>query len=672
MPTAAETARAQWLRHELHRHNHLYYTLAQPEISDAEFDGLLRELQALEQQYPELRTDDSPTQRVGGEVTKTFATWRHRTPMRSLANAYSLDELREFDQRLRTGLGRDDRAYVLQLKIDGVALSLHYSGGKLVRGVTRGNGTEGDDITANVRTIRDIPLRLLADDPRARTDFEVRGEVYMTYADFEALNAQRAELGEEPLMNPRNTTAGTLKLQDSAVVAQRPLRFWAYYLDFDSPGLSPATDWENLALLAQWGFPVNPHNTRAYDLEATEAYILHWQGRNEQLPYATDGVVVKLDALAQREELGSTAKSPRWAVAYKYAAEEAQTVLESIEWSVGRTGYVTPVANLRPVVLAGTTVKRASLYNFDEIGRLGLHYGDRVTVLKSGEIIPKVVAVDASRRAPEAPPVVPPTTCPACGTPLAQHPGEVGHFCPNWAGCPPQVRGRIEHFAHRKAMDIDGLGSEIVGQLVGAGLVQSPADLYDLTYEQLVGLERFADKSARNLVEAIAASRAVPFERVLFSLGIRYVGEGVAQKLAAHFGSLDALLEASEETLTSVHAIGGRIAEALVAWRAQPETHAELARLRAAGLQLSAGPGAEKLSDRLSGQKIVISGTFEGHSRDALQDLVKAHGGTVASSVSKNVDFILAGANMGPAKLEKAQQLGLRILGIDDFMEMLA
>lgn len=672
MPVPAEAvARAAYLRTELHRHNHLYYIEARPEITDAAFDQLLQELLQLEAAYPELETPDSPTQRVGGTITKEFPTWQHTRPMLSLANAYSFEELREFDTRLRKGLGSDSRAYVLQLKIDGVAMSLHYEAGMLVRAVTRGNGREGDIITANVKTVRGVPLRIAAHHPLAQAAFEVRGEIYMRVPDFETLNAQRAELGEEPLMNPRNTTAGTLKLQDSRVVASRPLRFWAYHLHIEAPGTNPPTDWEALRLLGDLGFPVNPHNQRVESLEAAETYITEWDTRRHSLDYETDGVVLKLDALAPREELGSTAKSPRWAVAYKYAAEEGITTLLSIEWSVGRTGYITPVANLAPVLLAGTTVKRASLYNFDEIARLGLHLGDHVRVLKSGEIIPKVVGVLAMQRPADAEPIIPPMHCPACGTPLAQQPGEVGHFCPNWVGCPPQIRGRIEHFASRKAMDIDGLGTESVGQLVGAGLITSPADLYDLTVAQVLTLERFAQKSAENLVAAIAESRAVPFPRVLYALGIRYVGEGVAQKLAAHFGSLENLLTATEAEINAVHEIGERIAASIVTWRAQSSTLQELARLQAAGLQF-VRQAAEKASDALLGKRIVISGTFDGHSRDDLKALVQAHGGTLSSGVTGKVDFILAGEGVGPAKLEKAEQLGIPLVGLEEFFQMLS
>ena len=660
-------ARIAQLSQALERHNHLYYVEARPEISDSEYDRLMGELQQLEADWPALRLADSPTQRVGGGLTKAFATFRHLRPMQSLANGYSLDELREFDTRLKKALGTgDELSYLAQLKIDGVALSLHYHEGVLAHGVTRGDGVQGDDITPNARTIRSIPLRLAGSGWPAR--LEVRGEVYWERPAFDRFNAERVELGEAPLMNPRNATAGTLKLQDSAEVARRPLRFWAYYLEAEA-GLPP-TDSARMALLRQWGLPVSPDMQRCASLAEVESYIAHWRERREQLPYETDGIVVKLDAIGARAEAGTTAKSPRWALAYKYAAEQADTVLEAVSYQVGRTGHITPVANLRPVLLAGTTVKRASLYNFDEIARLDLHVGDVVTVEKSGEIIPKVVRVNAERRPVGAAAVVPPAHCPECHTALVRTEGEVGWYCPNADGCPPQRQGRLEHFAQRRALDIQGLGEELVAQLIRTGLVADPADLYDLSLEQLEGLERFGTKSAQNLLAALEASRAVPFHRVLYGLGIRYVGEGVAAKLAEHFGSLEALAAATEAELLEAPEVGERIALSVQQWLAQPEHQRLIARLRMAGLQFTAQK-KQLLSQKLAGKKVLISGTFEGVSRDDLKALIQAHGGTNASGVSKNLDYLVAGADMGPAKLQKATELGIPMLSLAEFYALL-
>jgi len=640
--------------------------LAAPTISDAEFDRLMRELQALETQHPELASPNSPTKRVGGEVTKLFPTVAHRKPMMSLDNSYDLGDLREFDRRVSQGLGNAPYCYLAQLKIDGVALSLHYENGELVRALTRGNGEQGDEITANVRTIRSIPLRIQGANLPQR--FEVRGEAFMRREQFERLNAERAELGEAPLMNPRNTTAGTLKLQDSAEVARRKLDFVAYYLDCEQA--QPGTDAESMELLATWKFPVIPHWKRVYNLNEVEAYIAHWAEARRNLPFDTDGIVVKVDDLAQRAELGSTAKSPRWAIAYKYAAEQAETTLVSVSYQVGRTGYITPVANLEPVLLAGTVVKRASLYNYDEIARLNLHIGDRVRVEKSGEIIPKVLEALSEHRKPTAVPVVPPSHCPECNTALLQNPGEVAWYCPNELGCPPQVKGRLEHFASRRAMDIEGLGGEIVSALVESGLVRNPADLYDLTYEQVVALDRFAEKSARNLIAAIEASKKQPFERLLFGLGIRYVGEGVAEKLARKYGDLQQLRQANAAEIGEVYQIGERIAQSLSHWLADAANQQLLDRLVAAGLRTSAIE-REQRSERVAGKKFLISGVFEGYERDDLKDLIEAHGGIIASGVTSTLDYLVAGAKMGPAKLEKAQKLGITIIGLAELGQLL-
>jgi DNA ligase (NAD+) len=485
---------------------------------------------------------------------------------------------------------------------------------------------------------------------------------------FDRLNAERAELGEAPLMNPRNTTAGTLKLQDSAEVARRKLDFVAYYLDAEQT--QPGTDAESMEQLAAWKFPVIPHWQRLNSLDEVEVYIAHWAEARRDLPFDTDGIVVKVDDLAQRAELGSTAKSPRWAIAYKYAAEQVETTLQTVSYQVGRTGYITPVANLEPVLLAGTVVKRASLYNYDEIARLNLHLGDRVRVEKSGEIIPKVLEALAEHRKAGAVPVVPPSHCPECNTALAQNPGEVAWYCPNEMGCPPQVKGRVEHFASRHAMDIEGLGGEIVSSLVDSGLVRNPADLYDLTYEQVVALDRFAEKSARNLIAAIEASKSQPFERLLFGLGIRYVGEGVAEKLARKYGDLQQLRQATAAEIGEVYQIGERIAQSLSSWLADARNQQLLDRLVAAGLRTSAIE-REQRSDRVAGKKFLISGVFEGYERDTLKDLIEAHGGVMASGVTSTLDYLVAGAKMGPAKLEKAQKLGITIIGLTELGQLL-
>ncbi|MBX3101917.1 MAG: NAD-dependent DNA ligase LigA [Bacteroidetes bacterium] len=663
-PDAAK-ARMDVLCEALHHHNYLYYVADAPEISDREFDALMAELEALEVQYPQARRADSPTQRVGGGVTKTFAQFTHLRPMKSLANSYSLEEVAEFDRRLRELLGVEHLDYLLQLKVDGVAMSLHYEQGLLVRGVTRGNGIQGDDITTNVRTIRAIPLQLRGQGWPVR--MEVRGEVYMTRTDFARLNQERVAAGEASLMNPRNTTSGTLKMQDSRIVAERRLRFVAYYLEAEEARL-PDADADRMELLRQWGFPVAQDTTLVTDLPAITRYIEDWRPRRLQLDYDTDGIVVKVDSNRQRQEAGSTAKSPRWAIAYKYEAEEAETTLREVTYQVGRTGAITPVANLEPVLLAGTTVKRASLYNFDEIARLDLHAGDRVVVAKSGEIIPKVLRVQAHLRPAGALQVVPPTHCPECGAELVNPEEEVNSYCPNSKSCPPQVLGRMEHFASRKAMNIDGLGSEIVAQLWQAGLVQDAADFYDLRAERLMELERFAEKSAHNLEKAIADSTQVPFARVLYALGIRHVGEVVAAKLADHFGSMQALMAATVEQIAAVPDVGERIAQSIADWYRDPGNQHLIARLAAAGLQFRGQPKVQ-LGTGLAGLKVLVSGTFEGWGRDDLKALIAAHGGINASGVTKQLDLLVAGEAMGPAKLAKAQELKIPIITLGELLQ---
>ncbi|MDX2284826.1 MAG: NAD-dependent DNA ligase LigA [Bacteroidia bacterium] len=658
--------RIEALTRELQQHNHSYYVLAQPTISDYEFDQLLKELERLEAQYPEFRLPDSPTLRVGGAVTREFPSFRHLRPMMSLGNSYSTGDLQEFDRQIRELNGGKPFSYLAEHKFDGVSLSLHYENGVLVRAVTRGDGVEGDEITANARTIRSVPLRLLGQGWPAYV--EVRGEAMMFRSTFGQLNAARTEAGLPALMNPRNTTAGTLKQQDSAMVAQRNLVFFAYTLFAD--GTEAAADADNLDRLAAWGFRLSGAHRVCPDLDAVLAYLDEWESKRKTLDYEIDGVVIKVNELDQREEIGYTAKAPRWAIAYKYKSEEAVTQLSSVSFQVGRTGKVTPVANLEPVLLAGTLVRRASIHNADEIQRLGLHHSDWVAVEKGGEIIPKITRVLEARRPADAVPVLFPAHCPDCGTELVREDGDANHYCPNEAGCPPQVEGRIIHFASRKALDIEGLGSEIVKQLVAAGLVREYSDLYSLTYEQLVGLDRFADLSARNLIEALEASKQVPFARVLFGLGIRYVGETVAKKLARQFGSIGALAAADFETLRNTPDVGDRIAASIRAFFEQPEHLERIARLQRAGLQLEAAQkGAQ--AGMLAGKSFVISGVFSSRSREEMQALVESLGGEVKSSLSSKTHYLLAGDQAGPSKLSKAAQHQIPILSEQDFLTMI-
>jgi DNA ligase (NAD+) len=654
------------LTDSLDHHNYLYYVEAKPIISDAEFDRMMRELEQLERIYPQFKQPYSPTERVGGQITKDFPVFKHKIPMKSLANAYSREELQDFFERVNKAAGVSDIRYILQLKIDGVALSLHYENGELKNGVTRGNGEEGDDITANVRTIKSIPLKLKGDNIPAV--LEVRGEVYMNRMDFEELNRLRLESGEPALMNPRNTTAGTLKLQDSAIVAKRKLQFWGYQVFGEA---LPDSDYERMQLLKSWGFPTNPNDVCVDNEESILAHIDIWDTKRDQLPYDTDGIVIKVDSHQLREEIGFTAKSPRWAIAYKYQAEEAETILESVTYQVGRTGYITPVANLKPVVLAGTTVKRASIYNFDEIKRLGLHEKDTVVIVKSGEIIPKVMRVLTQARKTDAKPIEPILNCPECGTTLVQPEGEVGFYCPNTQSCPAQVKERIIHFASRKAMQIEGLGTEIVSQLVDHGLIKNYADLYDLTFEQLVSLERFAEKSAKNLIDSIENSKKMPFERVFFALGIRHVGENIARKLVQQFKTLENLRKADVETIASVHEIGNKIAESVVQFMADPVNRQLLDRMQKHGLQFEANV-KQVASDKLAGKKVLISGTFEGIDREALKQMILDNGGANATSVSSKLDYLLAGDKVGPEKLKKAQDLGVKIISLEEFKQLLA
>ena len=655
------------LTEELHYHNARYYQDAEPEISDQQFDAMLRELEELEKQFPELAKPDSPTARVGGGVTKVFPVFTHLKAMKSLGNAYSFEELREFDKRVREGLGADDFQYIAQLKIDGAALSLHYENGLLTNGVTRGNGAQGDDITHNVKTIRSIPLKLATDHPPKT--LEVRGEAFMRKKDFENLNERRLKNNEAPMANPRNATAGALKLQDSAETARRKLDFIAYQLYVEGDD-GPETDFDCMKLLKSWGFRVSPYDKLVENAEQAEELIEEWQEKRRELDYETDGLVLKVNRLDYRDELGATSKSPRWAVAYKFAAEEAVTTLEAVAYQVGRTGFVTPVANLAPVQLAGTTVKRASLYNFDEIERLNLHLKDQVVVVKSGEIIPKVLRALPDMRPANAQPVCVITHCPECGTKLRSPEDEVASYCPNKENCPPQVKGRIGHFASRRAMDIDGLGAEIVSQLVDEGLVKDYADLYQLQYDDLINLERFGEKSAKNLLKSIEASKDTPFERLIYGLGIRHVGETAARKLAEKFGGMDAVMNAGKEDVEKIYELGPAVAESVAAFFADEQNRARVSALKKAGLNMEKVSTEEK-TDKLGGKKFVVSGSFDGMSRDELKAKIAQNGGVNNTSLSSKVDYLIAGEKMGPAKKEKAEKLEIPIITLEEFEEML-
>jgi len=636
---------------------------------DQEFDQLLAELNQLEQAHPDLAQPNSPTRRVGGTITKQFATAAHRYPMLSLGNTYSEDDLREFDERVQRGLEGAPYGYVCEQKFDGVAMSLAYENGDLHQGVTRGDGTRGDVVTANVRTIRTLPLHLPGSFP---AEVEVRGEVFMPNQVFNDLNQEREQNGEALLANPRNAASGALKLQDSAQVAARRLRFYAYSVL--TPGRHFASHSESLEAATAWGLPVSPTWRRCANLAEVLDYIHEWEQKRFTLPVNTDGIVIKVDNLRQQDQLGLTAKSPRWAIAYKYPTAAARTRLREIIYNVGRTGAVTPVALLDPVPLAGTTVKRASVHNANQIALLDLRLGDLVFVEKGGEIIPKITGVDLAERPADAVPVRYPTECPACGTPLVRPEGEAHFRCPNERGCPPQLKARLEHYVSRKALNIDGLGAETVGRFFDLGLVATPADIYDLPQRrpELVGLERLGEKSIDNLLAGIERSKTVPFERVLFGLGIRYVGETVAQKLAQHYRTIEALRAASAEELAAVPEVGGVIADSMALWSQQPENQAQIRRLQAAGVQLEAsGELPKTVSDRLAGLTFVLSGVFENYSREQLQTLIQQHGGKITGSISKKLSYLVAGDNMGPAKREKAVGFKVPIISENELLALL-
>ena len=656
----------QELREALQQHNYNYYALDKPEISDYEFDMQLKELQELEEKHPEFQDDNSPTQRVGGAVTKNFKTVVHDERMYSLSNSYSKEEMEDWEKRLQK-IVEGKIQYVCELKYDGASISLTYENGKLSRAVTRGDGFQGDEVTSNVRTIRSVPLKLKGDFPER---FDIRGEIVLPYEGFTKMNAERVEIGEEPYANPRNTASGSLKLQDSAEVAKRPLECLLYSIVGNDTGIK--TQFEGLEKARKWGFKAPAESELKDSIDEVLQYINYWDEHRHDLPYETDGVVVKVNDLHQQEELGHTAKSPRWAIAYKFKAEQESTKLKKITYQVGRTGAITPVANLEAVQLAGTVVRRASLHNADQIEKLDVREGDTVFVEKGGEIIPKIVGVDFTKRDPDSAPTQYATHCPECDTELVRNEGEAQHYCPNTNGCPTQIIGRIQHYISRKAMDIEGLGGETVALLVNANLIENYADLYHLKKEDVLPLERMAEKSAENLINGIEKSKEIPFERVLFALGIRYVGETVAKKLAKHFKNIDALMNASEEDLINLDEIGGRIAWSVNDFLSNEENKENVARLRSYGVQMEIS--AEKLANQtsiLEGNTFVISGVFNKVSRNDLKKMIEDNGGKVSSSISSKTNYLVAGDNMGPSKLAKAEKLGTNIISEDDFLKML-
>ena len=656
--------RIDQLRQLLHEQNYRYYVLNDPLMSDFEYDKLMRELQDLEQSYPQYADPNSPTQRVGSDRANQFASVTHRFPMQSLANTYSREEVIDFDARVRKEVGEVE--YVCELKFDGTSISLLYEHGRLVRAATRGDGTVGDDVTENVRTIRSIPLQLRG---TGYPDlFEVRGEILMPYKSFERLNREREDIGETPFANPRNAAAGSLKQQSSAVTASRDLDAFLYTLVGDN--LPYTTHYESLMAARQWGFKISDHIQLCRNLDEVMAFIQHWDKARESLPFATDGAVIKVNSYAMQKQLGSTAKAPRWAVAYKFKAEQALTRLLSVDFQVGRTGAITPVANLEPVQLAGTVVKRASLHNAEQIALLDIRLGDMVYVEKGGEIIPKITEVELSQRPADSRPFEFITHCPECGTELVKYEGEARHYCPNSSSCPPQIVGRIVHFISRRAMNIEGLGDETVQLLYDNGLIHDVSDLYTLKRADLVRLPRLGEKSADNILRNIEASKAVPFSRVLFAIGIRFVGETTAKILARQFKDIDSLIHADPERLIEAEEVGKKIALSIIEYFADAENMRIIERLRSFGLQFQ-NQALEGATDRLAGLNFVISGTFAHHSRDQLKELIERHGGRNLSGVSSHVNYLLAGQNIGPAKLAKATKLGIKMINEEEFMQML-
>ncbi len=647
------------LRDELREHNYNYYVLDKPQISDYDFE------QKLESEHPEFYDPNSPTLRVGGQVTKNFETVVHEHRMYSLDNSYSQEDLEDWEKRIKK-LVDGKVEYICELKYDGASISLTYENGELVKAVTRGDGVQGDDVTNNIRTINSVPLRLNGDYPQK---FDIRGEIVLPFAGFVKMNAERVEAGEEPYRNPRNTASGSLKLQDSSEVAKRPLECLVYTVLGNN--IEIKTHYEGLQKAREWGFKVPEVAKLTASTKETLEFLNYWDEHRHELPYETDGVVIKVNNLHQQDELGYTAKAPRWAMAYKFKAEQVSTNLHKITYQVGRTGAITPVANLEPVELAGTVVKRASLHNADQIEKLDIREGDEVFVEKGGEIIPKIIGVDFEKRYPNSTPTEYIKECPECGTELIRNEGEAMHYCPNDMGCPPQIIGRIQHFISRKAMDIEGLGGETVALLVNNGLINNYADLYQLTKEEVLPLERMAEKSAENLVQGIEASKQIPFERVLFALGIRYVGETVAKKLAKHYKSIDSLAEATEEQLIAVDEIGGRIAQSVVGFFGQEKNKELINRLKEYGVQLEISAEVlENQTDKLEGSTFVISGVFTKVSRNELKKLIEDNGGKASSSISSKTNYLVAGENMGPSKREKAEKLGVPIISEDDFLAM--
>ena len=657
----------QNLRTELNQHNHNYYVLDNPIISDYEFDLKLKQLQELEIQYPEYFDINSPTQRVGGTITKNFQTIPHEHRMYSLDNSYTKEEVMDWEKRVQKVLGDVPLSYTCELKYDGASISITYENGVLKRAVTRGDGFQGDDVTNNIKTIKSIPLQLKGNFP---DKFDIRGEIILPFAGFEKMNQELIEIGETPYSNPRNTASGSLKLQDSAEVAKRPLDCLLYFLV--GSNLPFKTQFEGLETARNWGFKAPKEAKLAHNLEEVFEFIDYWDINRHNLPYETDGVVVKVNSFYHQDELGFTAKSPRWAIAYKFKSEQVSTTLNSISYQVGRTGAITPVANLEPVQLAGTVVKRASLHNADQIEKLDIRIGDTVFVEKGGEIIPKIIAVDLSKRFANSEPTQYITNCPECETLLVRSDGEANHYCPNFYGCPPQIIGRIQHYISRKAMDIEGLGGETVALLFNNGLVHNYADLYELKVEQILPLERMAQKSAENLVNGVHDSKNIPFERVLYALGIRFVGETVAKKLAKHYKTIDNLSRATLADLILVDEIGERIAQSVIEFFQNEQNRIIIQRLKKYGVQFEI---VEKINpnatDKLSGKVFVVSGVFVKFSRDDLKKAIEDNGGKVGSSISAKTDYVVAGDNMGPAKLEKASKLNIAIISEIDFMKLL-
>ena len=656
------------LSNELNRHNHLYYVESNPIISDYDFDMLLNKLIELEKQFPELVSETSPTKRVGGDITKKFASIKHRFPMLSLGNTYSREEIIEWETRIKKSI-ETEIEYVCELKYDGVAIGISYENGKLVRAVTRGDGTSGEDVTANVKTIKTIPLQLKGDFP---ADFEIRGEIFYPIDSVHKMNEERRENDEPEYANPRNLASGTLKQQDSKIVASRGLDCFLYGIYGEDLPLN--SHYESVLKAKEWGFKIpvvaEKYILKTKSIDGIMEFIEYWDKQRENLPFEIDGVVLKVNNYEEQQELGFTAKSPRWAIAYKFKTERVETILESVVFQVGRTGSITPVANLKAVQLGGTVVRRASLHNADQIKKNDLYIGDSVYVEKGGEIIPKIVGVNLEKRAANAYKVDFITNCPECQTELVRREGESNHFCPNEKACPPQVTGRMEHFIARKGMNIDGLGVETIVQLFKAGLVQNVADLYSLTFDQVVNLDRMADKSANNLLQSIEASKQIPFERVLFALGLRFVGETVAKKLAAKFENIDLLAQASFDELIAVDEIGERIAISVQSYFLEEEHKQLVEKLRKAGVQLQ-GVKKEFLSNKFEGMNFVVSGVFSTFSRDELKKVIEDNGGKNVSSISAKTTYVVAGENMGPAKLEKATKLGVTILSEEEFVEFL-